>query len=169
MLDFEKVKTLLDEINGIVADYDPLFRATAKDILLNEAFGLRGRESSTAELPGGAMEYPTPLRLLSAPSFGALICKWSPKFQSERALLCLYYLQSIFGLTSVDGLRINRELIDHNMRATNITVSMFCNSRHRPPFVRATAKKGRFRQSRNEYSITDAGIKYVESKLNRAL
>ncbi|MGO9538991.1 MAG: hypothetical protein ACLPN2_00180 [Terriglobales bacterium] len=165
MAEFRETKSLLDEINAVIAGYDPVLREKARDILLREAFG--ARKTDPAEQPGDLSDH-LPQAEFRKPHLASYLGRWSPKTQADRALLCLYYLHKTFRFQSVTGHQLWEELKVHGLHVANISVAMKINVM----VLRASsqvARKSQGRAVRHNYFITNTGLRYVEDRLNRDL
>ena len=155
-------KRLLDEINVAISQYDPVLREKARDILLAKAFGF-AIAKDTSSRANGKSHFSLPGTGTSRSELKSLFDNWTPRTQSERALLCAYYLHRIRGYRSVTGRQVQDNLRKYGLRLTNVSVAINENTKVAPPRMRKIKVPG---NSRNDYEVTDAGVEYVESMLN---
>jgi len=165
MKDLAHAKALLDEINAAISGYDSVLKERARDILLEEAFGVRP----------AAGPLPPELRRLvdrgqrrgrrGRVSTGALLEQWRPNAMAERALLGAYVLSGGRPDRVVASQAINAELKRHGLPVPNITRAIESNLRSRPPFMVQKKKLGTTRQARKQYAMTQAGVEFVEAQL----
>lgn len=165
MKDLAQAKALLDEINAAISGYDAVLKERARDILLEEAFGVKpvdgGREG---EGPARrARAGPVPRRARG--SAGALLEQWRPDSMAERALLGAYVLSGGRADRTVASQAINAELKRHGLPVPNITRAIESNLRSRPPLMIQKKKLGTTRQARKQYAMTQAGVELVEARL----
>ncbi len=162
MREFEETKRLLDKINRVISGYDPVLREKARDILLRETFGVHKRKRVDRPSPGMsglASQEESP----KAPQTRD-IGRWEPRLQPERALLCLHDLLKTFGLHSVTGRKLSKELKDKGLYVSNISVAMERNVELQLA-RRVLIDESRVgTKARYEYSITSLGSLYVERK-----
>ena len=162
MNELDDAKRLLDEINALVSGYDPVLREKARDILLAKAFGtqlnvttVEGANAQSTDAPISEVGRITGLK--------SLIDRWPPKTVAERALLSAYHLQHILGYRGLTGKQIQNHLKRHGARLANITVSIGENIKATPARMSKTKIPGKMK---NEYIVTQAGIRYVQNKLD---
>ena len=157
----EERKQLLAEINSAILAYDPVLREKARDILLAEAFGVHSWSSpANGHERSGLPEFSTNIRLASLQD---LMNRWPAKTQANRALLSAYHLQMILGYGQISGRQIQNNLKKLGFRLTNVTVATFENAKTEPPRMKKTQSRGK---KGNQYAVTEAGVRYVENKLN---
>jgi hypothetical protein len=166
MKDLAQAKALLDEINAAISGYDAVLKERARDILLEEAFGVA---------PPRDARVPAELRRLAERvhrggrrgrlTGGALLEQWRPESMAERALLGAYVLSAGRADRTVTSQAINAELKRHGLPVPNITRAIESNLRSRPPLMLQKKKLGTTRQARKQYAITEAGVQYVEGQL----
>lgn len=156
-------KRLLAEINSAILAYDPVLREKARDILLTEVFGVH-----TSNTPTNGHEF-SDLPQLSGSvrpaSLQDLMNRWPAKTQAERALLSAYHLQMILRYRQVTARQIQNNLKKLGLRLTNVTVATSQNAKIEPPRMKKTESRGK---QRNQYAVTDDGVRFVENKLNGA-
>jgi hypothetical protein len=164
--EFEDAKALLDRVNEALLGYDPVLRQSARDILLEKAFG---RKSAAPPERQGYGEKSFPNTALVATSefgsFDALLERWTPDTQQDLALLGAYYFNVIRGQETVSGAEINRVLKDHGRGSKNITQDLGAHIESQPSFILQVKKAGTSRQGRKLYKVTSPGIKHVETRL----
>lgn len=182
MDDLKQVKELLDEINATISSYDPVLKETARDILIEHAFGGRrsGRgaqrpaASSAAEDFGDGDEgEETPRRRGRPKGSGRrggmqsaqLVEQWSPETMAERALLGAYSLARGRADRTVTSQAINAELKRNGIPVPNITRAIESNLRAKPALMVQKKKMGTTRQARKQYAITAEGVAFVEQHL----
>jgi hypothetical protein len=163
MKDLAQAKALLDEINAAISGYDAVLKERARDILLEEAFGvLPQSEAQEAEARRPA---PKTRPARRGRTGGGLLEHWRPETMAERALLGAYVLSGGRAERTVTSQAINAELKRHGLPVPNITRAIESNLRSRPPLMIQKKKLGTTRQARKQYAITQAGVDYVESHL----
>ena len=190
MEDLREVKELLDEINSAISSYDPVLMERARDILLERAFGARGRPAggyggggggggdeggdgegggtATAEEPrrrGRPRGSGTGPRRASG-NVASLVEQWRPETMAERALLGAYVLARGRPERTVTSQAINAELKRNGLPVPNITRAIESNLRNKPPLMVQKKKMGTTRQARKQYALTQEGVDLVESKLS---
>jgi hypothetical protein len=161
MQKLDDAKCLLRAINSSISGYDPVLKEKATDILLKKAFGSLFEHTGRSHRSNVPSEPFLPAAGPPGPTFETFIGQWFPKIQSERTLLCAYYLQRVLGYKIVTGNQLNKKLKKHGLGATNVTVAVKENEKLRPPRMRRVGKSGK----NNQYVITNAGIIYVEGEL----
>jgi hypothetical protein len=186
MDDLQEVKALLDEINATISSYDPVLKETARDILIERAFGRsRGaparaprRTGDEGDGEGAAAGEEAPRRRgrprgstnarRAGGSVGSLIERWRPETMAERALLGAYVLARGRADRTVTSQAINAELKRNGLPVPNITRAIESNLRARPPLMVQKKKMGTTRQARKQYALTQEGVDLVESKLRES-
>jgi len=186
MDDLQEVKALLDEINATISSYDPVLKETARDILIERAFGRsRGaparaprRTDDEGDGEGAATGEEAPRRRgrprgstnarRAGGSVGSLIERWRPETMAERALLGAYVLARGRADRTVTSQAINAELKRNGLPVPNITRAIESNLRARPPLMVQKKKMGTTRQARKQYALTQEGVDLVESKLRES-
>jgi hypothetical protein len=166
--DISAIKKLLDEINAAISSYDPTLKDQAREILLKAAFGenpITGGQTAKAG-PQLSVTNGEKSAAQNATPFNALIEKWSPTTQADRALLGAYYFQRVLGHQNVTGLQVNKELKQHGFGAANITDCFTTNMNAEPARMLQTKKAGKSKQAKKLYLVTTAGINYVEDRIN---
>ena len=181
MQELQEVKALLDEINEAISSYDPVLKETARDLLIERAFGARrgraaraGSEDAGGEGAGGEEEAPrrgrgrprgsTTTRRATG-GISSLVEQWKPETMAERALLGAYVLARGRPERTVTSQAINAELKKNGLPVPNITRAIESNLRARPPLMVQKKKMGTTRQARKQYALTQEGVDFVESKL----
>jgi hypothetical protein len=154
-------KRLLKEINEAISAYDPVLREKARDILLTKAFGSDAGTNSLAPTNGHSTLSP-PWNNPSKIELKTLIDRWMPKTQSQRALLCAYYLQRLRGYQGMTGRDIQDNLKVYGLRLSNVSVAIGENTKKEPPRMMGMKLTG---ETENRYVITNAGVEYVEHML----
>jgi hypothetical protein len=182
MEELKQVKELLDEINAAISGYDPVLKETARDLLIERAFGrTRGRptaaRSAADDDEQGEQEEGAPARRRpgrpkgstsarrAGQQIGSLIQGWTPETMAERALLGAYALAKGKPDRTVTSQAINAELKRNGLPVPNITRAIESNLRARPPLMVQKKKMGTTRQARKQYAITPEGVQFVEGKL----
>jgi hypothetical protein len=180
MEELQEVKALLDEINEAIAGYDPVLKERARDILLDRAFGARGRSvarpAAAAEDGGEAAGEEAPRRRgrprgstggarRATGGIPSLVEQWKPETMAERALLGAFALARGRPDRTVTSQAINAELKRNGLPVPNITRAIESNLRTRPPLMVQKKKMGTTRQARKQYALTQEGVDFVESKL----
>jgi hypothetical protein len=181
MQELQEVKALLDEINEAIAGYDPVLKEQARDLLLERAFGSRGRRPGRAAAAdggggeGAAGEEEAPRRRgrprgstttrRATGGISSLVEQWRPETMAERALLGAYVLARGRADRTVTSQAINAELKRNGLPVPNITRAIESNLRTRPPLMVQKKKMGTTRQARKQYALTQEGVDFVESKL----
>ena len=161
MRNFDDTKRRLDQINKAIRQYDPVLREKARDILLLKVFGdvpsIHPVPTRSADLVPSARRNGE-----SNGGLNSLMDAWPPKTQSDRALLCAYYLQHKLGYPGMTGRQLQKNLKKFGLRLTNVTVAIIQHTKIEPPRMRKTKIRGK---KQNYYVVTAEGIKYVENKL----
>lgn len=167
--DFGETRRLLEQINALILKYDPVLKEQARDILLKSVFDWENpnNNSEARNRLESALESSHSHAKRWVPSLKDHAEMWQRRTCGETALLGLYYLKIALGLGSATGHQIQRELKENGMELTNISVAMHENVRLLRVQCTLINGKKNTRQARNEYAITDFGIQYVESRLNR--
>jgi hypothetical protein len=179
MEELQEVKALLDEINEAISGYDPVLKERARDILLDRAFGARGRApraAATADEGGETAGEEAPRRRgrprgstggarRATGGISALVDQWKPETMAERALLGAFALARGRPDRTVTSQAINAELKRNGLPVPNITRAIESNLRTRPPLMVQKKKMGTTRQARKQYALTQEGVDFVESKL----
>lgn len=167
MKDLAQAKALLDEINAAISGYDSVLKERARDILLEEAFGVRPADGVTARDRRMLLRTHRSGRKARGAT-AALMEEWRPDAMAERALLGAFVLSGGRADRTVTSQAINAELKRHGLPVPNITRAIEGNLRTRPPLMIQKKKLGTTRQARKQYAITQAGVDHVEAQL-RAL
>jgi len=181
MQELQEVKALLDEINEAISSYDPVLKETARDLLIERAFGTRrgrparagGGDDAGGEGAGGEEEAPrrrgrprgSTTTRRAAGGISSLVEQWKPETMAERALLGAYVLARGRPDRTVTSQAINAELKRNGLPVPNITRAIESNLRTRPPLMVQKKKMGTTRQARKQYALTQEGVDLVESKL----
>lgn len=165
MKDLAQAKALLDEINAAISGYDAVLKERARDILLEEAFGVRPPPANGGAEPPAAVRHGRHGVRRARGGSGALLEQWRPDAMSERALLGAYVLSGGRADRTVASQAINAELKRHGLPVPNITRAIESNLRSKPPLMVQKKKLGTTRQARKQYAMTQAGVEYVEARL----
>jgi hypothetical protein len=172
-MSFGQARALLDEVNEVIATYDPVLKEKARDILLEALFGAQIRASLRTDgsetEAGGSVE----AALVRgdhhrAEDFPALLHRWHPPRASEKTLLAAYYLKKAGHHDPLTSQRINTVLKQHGLSVSNITRAIETNLRASPPLMEQLRKRGPTRQARKEYQLTEAGERMVVDRLSVA-
>ncbi|HEU0052230.1 MAG TPA: hypothetical protein VFQ39_03590, partial [Longimicrobium sp.] len=174
--------------NAAISSYDPVMKERARDILLERAFGTRGRSTrgyaagggggsdEGGESEGGTATADEPRRRGRPRGSGAgtrrgggnvasLVEQWRPETMAERALLGAFVLARGRPDRTVTSQAINAELKRNGLPVPNITRAIESNLRAKPPLMVQKKKMGTTRQARKQYALTPEGVELVESKL----
>jgi hypothetical protein len=185
MDDLRQAKDLLDEINAAISAYDPVLKETARDILIEHAFGrTRGRPAAAGraqeQAEGDEAEEGAPARRRpgrpkgsgtvrrAGQAIGSLMEAWTPETMAERALLGAYALAKGRPDRTITSQAINNELKRNGLPVPNITRAIESNLRAKPPLMTQKKKMGTTRQARKQYALTAEGATFVEAKLQGA-
>lgn len=167
MLDFQRTRALLDEINEAVSRYDPVLKERARDLLLERAFEQEAHASSDGE--GNAGTARGRKRGRGKPGatggFDDLLGRWTPSRASEQALLATYHLSREGGTETLTSQAINAVLKRHGLKVSNITRALETSVNASPPRIEQVRKRGDTKQARKEYRLTPDGVALVEAKL----
>jgi len=88
-----------------------------------------------------------------------------PKSQSDKALVCGYWLQVCQGADNFDAFSVNKELKNLGEGVPNITSALDTLKAQKPALALQLKKAGKSRQARKTYKITVAGVKAVEAMI----
>lgn len=88
-----------------------------------------------------------------------------PKSQSDKALVCGYWLQICQGAENFDAFSVNKELKNLGQGVPNITSALDVLKAQKPALALQLKKAGKSRQARKTYKVTVAGIKAVEAMI----
>lgn len=99
-------------------------------------------------------------------TFAELFDAAAPKTQSDKSLVCGYWLQVCQGAENFDGFSVNKELKNLGEGIANITSALDALKTQKPALALQLKKAGKSRQARKTYKVTVAGIKSVESMIN---
>lgn len=180
MEELKQVRELLDEINAAISSYDPVLKETARDLLIERAFGRRsGRGAARAAAPaedfaeGDEGEESGPRRRgrprgtgrRGGTQIASLLEQWAPETMAERALLGAYSLAKGRADRTVTSQAINAELKRNGIPVPNITRAIESNLRAKPALMVQKKKMGTTRQARKQYAITAEGVAFVETHL----
>ncbi|MDB4952008.1 MAG: hypothetical protein JWM27_4657 [Gemmatimonadetes bacterium] len=180
MEELTQARELLDEINAAISSYDAVLKETARDILIERAFGrprarpasARGAEGGDAEQDGEAPVRRKPGRpkgsgtgRRGSQQVAGLMQGWTPETMAERALLGAYALAKGRADRTVTSQAINAELKSNGLPVPNITRAIESNLRAKPALMVQKKKMGTTRQARKQYAITPEGVAFVEEKL----
>lgn len=88
-----------------------------------------------------------------------------PKSQSDKALVCGYWLQVCQGAENFDAFSVNKELKNLGEGVPNITSALDTLKAQKPALALQLKKAGKSRQARKTYKITVAGVKAVEAMI----
>jgi hypothetical protein len=185
MDDLRQAKDLLDEINSAISGYDPVLKETARDILIERAFGrTRGRPAAARPQEQGAGgdegEDGAPARRKpgrpkgsgtlrrAGQNIAGFMEAWTPETMAERALLGAYALARGRPDRTITSQAINNELKRNGLPVPNITRAIESNLRAKPPLMVQKKKMGTTRQARKQYALTAEGAAFVEGKLRSA-
>lgn len=152
----------LDEINGMVAGYDPVLKEAACDILLARAFP---ETESTAESGPRRESSARPRRRSSRhTTFAALLRQWAPTKARDQALLAVYFLARRSAEGGISTRAVTTLLEENGMRLPAPTTALVANTSRAPALLSAT-KAGVSKQARQTFQITPAGVAYVQNQL----
>jgi hypothetical protein len=184
MDDLRQAKDLLDEINAAISGYDSVLKETARDILIERAFGRRGTRATAARNADGQRpegddegQEDAPARRRpgrpkgsgtgrrAGQAIGSLMQSWTPETMAERALLGAYALAKGRPDRTITSQAINNELKRNGLPVPNITRAIESNLRAKPPLMVQKKKMGTTRQARKQYALTAEGAAFVEGKL----
>jgi hypothetical protein len=195
MNDFERTKTLLDQINRAISGYDPVLKERARDLLLEQAFGggdrpVTAEPTSTKERkrrtrPEAASASPgTPdekgrarTRKATSPGRGAGQSAGGRKPDLQPLLdrwspgrasdraLLAAFSLAPKGRKQLTSQAINDVLKAHDLRVSNITRAIETNLNARPPLMEQVGKRGETKQARKRYRLTEAGVQKVTAQL----
>ena len=184
MDDLRQAKDLLDEINSAISGYDPVLKETARDILIERAFGRpRGRPAAVRPQEGAGGdegEDGAPVRRKpgrpkgsgtlrrAGQNIAGFMEAWTPETMAERALLGAYALARGRPDRTITSQAINNELKRNGLPVPNITRAIESNLRAKPPLMVQKKKMGTTRQARKQYALTQEGVDLVESKLRNS-
>lgn len=164
MSDLREAKELLDEINRAISDYDPVLKEQARDILLERAFGTRGRPTSSSAPRARSRDRSHTGSNGAGGDLASLLERWTPATMSDKALLGAYYLTRARGEETVTSHAINAELKRNGLQISNVTRAIEANLHSERPLM-TQRKMGSTKQARKQYSVTPAGAEHVERKL----
>lgn len=105
-------------------------------------------------------------RVAQAPEgedFADFFHRAGPSTDKERAIVAAYWLRQA-GTPQFPSMEINAMLKDLGHRASNITDALTSAMREKPALVIQVKKSGAAKQARKLYKLTDAGVKWVESR-----
>ncbi len=165
MSDLKEARELLDEINRAIADYDPVLKEKARDIMLERAFGARVPARSSASGTNGRGRSGREGSDQQGGDLASLLSRWTPTSMSDKALLGAYSLTRGRGEATVTSQAINAELKRNGLAVSNITRAIEGNMRASQPLMVQEGKKGATKQARKQYRVTPAGTRAVEGKL----
>ena len=89
-----------------------------------------------------------------------------PKTQSEKALVCAYWIQVCQGSDNFDSFSVNKELKNLGEGISNITSALDILREQKPALALQLKKSGKSRQARKTFKITVAGIKAVKDMIH---
>ena len=89
-----------------------------------------------------------------------------PSTDATRALVVGYWIQVAMGESTFKSASVNKELKDLGHAVGNITGAFDVLKDKTPALVVQVAKRGKTKQARKEYKVTDAGKKEVERMLH---
>jgi hypothetical protein len=88
-----------------------------------------------------------------------------PQIDPERALVVGYWFQQGEGREDLDAQTINTALKNLGHGISNITSALSALAKKKPALVRQIQKKGKTKQARKRYRLTEAGIREVQRML----
>jgi hypothetical protein len=153
----------LDEINGVVAGYDPVLKEAACDILLARAFPLETKSTADSGRRRESSARP-PRRSTRPATFGALLSRWTPRKARDQALLAVYFLTRGASEGGISTRAVTTLLGENGIRLPAPTTALLANTARTPALLSAT-KAGESKQARQTFQITPAGEVYVQSQL----
>lgn len=97
--------------------------------------------------------------------FAELYDAVAPSIDPERVLVASYWTQVINGKASFGSQELNKNLKDLGHAVGTINKAMATNMRKKPALILQVSRGGSARQARKTYKLSEAGRKWVESKL----
>ena len=101
----------------------------------------------------------------SGEGFADFFHRSGASLDKEKALAAAYWLRSQ-GTVQFASAELNLLLKDLGYRVSNITDALSSSMSQKPALVIQVKKSGSARQARKLYKMTDAGAKWVESRLS---
>lgn len=141
---------------GLAAPSRPSARA---EVRTDNAAEAESRDDVSDNAPGtaGSSDYGSLAELYDAAQ---------PKSQSDKALVCGYWLQICQGAENFDAFSVNKELKNLGQGVPNITSALDALKAQKPALALQLKKAGKSRQARKTYKVTVAGIKAVEAMIS---
>lgn len=127
---------------------------------LGERYGVRAAQENTARQQSVRDAEGQP----EQEEFPDFFHRFQASTDKEKAVATAYWLR-LTGVNQFPSMDINSMLKDLGHRVSNITDALSSAMREKPALVIQIKKSGSSRQARKLYKLTDAGAKWVESKL----
>lgn len=167
-MSFGQARALLDDVNEVIAAYDPVLKEKARDILLEVIFGTQLQSSLRTDggaVDRGSREVHGEEGQHGPDDFPALLERCHPQRASEKALLAAYHLERAGHHGPLTSQRINTVLKQYGLSVSNITRAIETNLRAAPPLMEQIRKRGPTRQARKEYRLTEAGERMIADRI----
>ncbi len=127
-----------------------------------DRFAVRLGARSDARLASGSGSVPEPQKETFADLFNAV----RPATEKEKALVAAYWKAKVEATPQFGSQELNKLLIDLGHRVLNITDALSASIQEKPALILQVRKSGSSRQARKTYKVSDAGLRWVESRLS---
>lgn len=97
--------------------------------------------------------------------FAELYDAADPSNDQERVLVAAYWMQVNLEKSPFGSTELNRLLKDLGHGITAINKAMLSNMKKKPALVLQVSRGGSTRQARKKYKVTDAGLKWMKTRL----
>ena len=98
-------------------------------------------------------------------TFASFFTRVAPKTAIEKAVTAAYWLQTKEGNTSWKSFEVNKLLRSIGIKLSSISGTLAIDEKKDVPYVQQLAKSGDSMQARKTFTLSDAGIAFVENRL----
>jgi hypothetical protein len=99
-------------------------------------------------------------------TFADLFDAVRPTTEKEKALVAAYWKAKMEATPQFGSQELNKLLTDLGHRVLNITDALSASIQEKPALILQVRKSGTSRQARKTYKVSDAGFRWVESRLS---
>lgn len=97
--------------------------------------------------------------------FAELYDAVDPSNDQERVLVAAYWTQVDLGKSPFGSAELNKLLKDLGHGITAINKAMLSNMKKKPALILQVSRGGSAQQARKKYKVTDAGLKWIRTRL----
>lgn len=123
-------------------------------------------EEAPAEAPAADDDDAEPAEEPAAPAtFADFFAAVAPKTAIQKAVTAAYWLQVVEGNATWKSFDVNKILRQIDVKLSSISGTLAIEEKKETPLVTQLAKSGDSMQARKTFSLTDAGIAFVEDRI----